>query len=49
MAIEQLKHYVTPAGKIQAIVRTTHCGIHELVYSVGTKEELLYTGCTQSL
>jgi len=49
IVIEQLKHYVTPAGKIQAIGRTMHCGNHELIYSVGTKQELLYTGCTQSL
>jgi hypothetical protein len=49
MVIEQLKHSVTPAGKIQAIGRTMHCGVHKLNYSALTKRELLNSGCSQSL
>jgi len=49
MVIEQLKHYVTPAGKIQATVGILHCGVHKLIYCVWTKEELLNSGCTKSL
>ena len=49
MVIEQLKNYVTTAGKIQATGRTMHCGVHKLNCSVWTKKELLNSGCSQSL